>query len=297
MSISKRNDNVIYEIGLDDKGEVESAKYINYNGNSISFQRKNGELTETFRTGAQNSEEALREMAQAFLEETGEALRFPGTEPLAVDVQYRRGELVTLTDVKGDDLTVRLSDEKDRNVKPYVLTSDGNLSYGVIPGGLVPEEPKTKGVRLSLGSDVEMKGAYRYGLVHIMEDHYTQLKKLGFETVEEFIKHVLSNIGGAVLEKYMKGRQLILSSECFSPQSLIQIEKKTDLLIVEMSDGSDHWDIINLWRAENRYIEKKKKEAEAAVPAIGLPHATNVAEGYQNGTTEGNPPLLVRFIC
>lgn len=30
------------------------------------------------------------------------------------------------------------------------------------------------------------------------------------------------------------------------------------------------------------------KEAEAAVPAIGLPHATNVAEGHQNGTTESS---------
>ena len=34
--------------------------------------------------------------------------------------------------------------------------------------------------------------------------------------------------------------------------------------------------------------EEKGKEAEAAVPAIGLPHATNVAEGHQNGTTESS---------
>ena len=35
-------------------------------------------------------------------------------------------------------------------------------------------------------------------------------------------------------------------------------------------------------------FHRKKKEAEAAVPAIGLPHATNVAEGHQNGTTESS---------
>ena len=40
-------------------------------------------------------------------------------------------------------------------------------------------------------------------------------------------------------------------------------------------------------------FHRKKKEAEAAVPAIGLPHATNVAEGHQNGTTEGSSSAVV----
>ena len=39
--------------------------------------------------------------------------------------------------------------------------------------------------------------------------------------------------------------------------------------------------------------ELNGKEAEAAVPAIGLPHATNVAEGHQNGTTEGSSSAVV----
>ena len=34
--------------------------------------------------------------------------------------------------------------------------------------------------------------------------------------------------------------------------------------------------------------ELNGKEAEAAVPTIGLPHATNVAEVHQNGTTESS---------
>ena len=217
---------------------------------------------------------------------TGERTKSVGNAPVVM--QNREGNRITLTDASGNSLTVRLSDEKDRNGKPYVLTSDGKLSYGVVPGGLVPEEPKTKEVRLSLGSDVEMKGTYRYGLVHIMKDHYAQLKELGFETVEEFIKHVLSNIGGAVLDKIYEGKTTHFVFTMPFPSKSHPSREKTDILIVEMSDGSNHWDIINSWRAENRYIEKKKKEAEAAVPAIGLPHATNVAEGYQNGTTESS---------
>ena len=73
-----------------------------------------------------------------------------------------------LTDYKGKSVTLRLSDEKDRNGKPYVLTSDGKLSYGVIPGGLVSEEPMAKEVRLSLGNQDDSSIKYRYGIVHIL---------------------------------------------------------------------------------------------------------------------------------
>ena len=292
LSIVKRNCNVIYEIWFDERGEVVSADYINYRS-EIRFQRKNGEFTETARVGSQNSEEALREMAQAFLEETGEELRFPGAKPLATDVQYRKGKQVTLTDVKGNSLTVRLSDEKDRNGNPYVLTSDGKLSYGVIPGGLVPEEPKTKEVRLSLGNDVREKGTYRYGLVHIMEDHYAQMKSFGFDTVEAYIKHILNNIGEAVFEKRYEGKTTHFVFTVPFPSRSHPSRENTDSLLVEIGDESDHWEVISTWRTGKSFIEKKKKEAEAAVPAIGLPHATNVAEGHQNGTTESSNSAVV----
>ena len=96
--------------------------------------------------------------------EQGEVLLEKGTN----DVEGVQKEL-PLTDYKGKSVTLRLSDEKDRNGKPYLLTSDGKLSYGVIPGVLVPDEPKTKEVRLSLGNQDDPSINHRYGLVHIME--------------------------------------------------------------------------------------------------------------------------------
>lgn len=42
---------------------------------------------------------------------------------------------LTHIDYKGKSVTLQLSDEKDRNGKPYVLTSNGKLSYGVIQVG------------------------------------------------------------------------------------------------------------------------------------------------------------------
>ena len=194
---------------------------------------------------------------------------------------------ITLTDKEGNSLTVQLSEEKDRNGKPYVLTSDGKLSYGVIPGGLVPEEPKTKEVRLSLGSDVEMKGAYRYGLVHIMEDHYAQLKNLGFETVEEFIKHVLSNIGGAVFDKRYEGKTTHFVFTIPFPSENHPKQKRVDAIIVELHEESDHWDIINTWRSTETYI-KKKKEKRGTVPSIGLSHAADKTEVRDESTTKGS---------
>ena len=285
LLISKRNDNVIYKIGLDEKGEVVSADYINY-PTEIDFQRENGELTETFRMGAMSSEDALREMSQAFLEETGEELRFPGAKPLAADVQYRKGKQVTLTDVKGNSLTVQLSDEKDRNGNPYVLTSDGKLSYGVIPGGLVPEEPKTKEVRLSLGSDVKMKGKHRYGLEHIMKEHFAQLKALGFNTVEAYIKHVLTHIHKAVLEKKREsGVSYFVVTEPF-PSQKHPDKNSMDSLIVTLYNKSDHWEIINTWHTSADYI--KRKEQEPSVPTVGLPYATDKAEVRPGEPTKGS---------
>ena len=208
---------------------------------------------------------------------------------------FRHGERkeITLTDKEGNSLTVQLSDEKDRNGKPYVLTSDGKLSYGVIPGGLIPEEPKTKEVRLSLGNDVREEGTYRYGLVHIMEDHYAQMKSFGFDTVESYIKHILNNIGEAVFEKRYEGKTTHFVFTVPFPSRSHPSRENTDSILVEIGDESDHWEVISTWRTGKSFIEKKKKEAEAAVPAIGLPHATNVAEGHQNGTTEGSNSAVV----
>ena len=121
---------------------------------------------------------------------------------------------------------LRLSDEKDRNGNPYVLTSDGKLSFGVIPDGLVPEEPKTKEVRLSLGNQNDSSINYRYGLIHIMEKHFAQLKELGFDTVEAFIKHVLENLDNATLDKKHKNG---ISYFVFTKPSILQytlIERK-----------------------------------------------------------------------
>ena len=153
-----------------------------------------------------------------------------------------------------------------------MLTSNGKLSYGVIPDGLVPEEPKTKEVRLSLGSDVEMKGAYRYGLVHIMKDHYAQLKALGFDTVEAFIKHVLENLDNATLDKKHKNgiSYFVFTKPFYS--TIHSDRKRIDSLIVSLYEGNDYWDIINMWRGKQSYIENKKEQEQPYPPNRLVPH-------------------------
>ena len=195
---------------------------------------------------------------------------------------------ITLTDKEGNSLTVQLSSETDRNGKPYVLTSDGKLSYGVIPGGLVPEEPKTKEVRLSLGNDVREEGTYRYGLAHIMEEHFAQMKSFGFDTVEAYIKHVLTHINRAVLEKKRKNGVSYFVVTVPFPSSKHPDENLMDSLLVTLYDDDDHWEIINSWRTSEFYI--KRKEQEPSVPTVGLPYATNRAEGREHGTSEGSNP-------
>ena len=214
-------------------------------------------------------------------QEQGEALLEKGTN----DAEGGQKEL-THTDYKGKSVTLKLIDEKDRNGKPYLLTSDGKLSYGVIPGGLVPDEPKTKEVRLSLGNQDDSSINYRYGLVHILQEHFAQLEELGFDTVEAYIKHVLKNIGGAVLDKIYAGKTnhfvftIPFSSENHPKQ------KRVDTIIVELHEESDHWDIINTCRSTEAYI--KKKEKRGTVPSIGLSHAADKTEVFDESTTRSS---------
>lgn len=73
-------------------------------------------------------------------------------------------------------------------------------------------------------------------------------------------------------------------------------QKRVDAIIVELHEESDHSDIINTWRSTEAYI-KKKKEKRGTLPSIGLSHAADKTEVFDESTTsssgsqrEGNSP-------
>ena len=53
--------------------------------------------------------------------------------------------------------------------------------------------------------------------------------------------------------------------------------KRIDSLIVSLYEGNDYWDIINMWRGKQSYIENKE-EQEQPYPPIGLSHTSDDTE-------------------
>lgn len=53
--------------------------------------------------------------------------------------------------------------------------------------------------------------------------------------------------------------------------------KRIDSLIVSLYEGNDYWDIINMWRGKQSYIENKE-EQEQPYPPIGLSHTSDETE-------------------
>lgn len=91
-----------------------------------------------------------------------------------------------------------------------------------------------------------------------MAKHFAQLKDLGFDTVEAFIKHVLGNLDNATLDKKHKnGISYFVFTKQFYP-TIHPDRKKIDSLIVSLYEGNAYWDIINMWRGKQSYIENER---------------------------------------
>ena len=124
-------------------------------------------------------------------------------------------------------------------------------------GGVVPEEPKTNGVCLSLGNNLKVKEWIRYGLVYIILEHFVQLKVLGFNTVEAYIKQVLTHINRDALEKHEMEDSYFVVTE---PSPSQNADKDSmDSLIVTLYNESDHWKIINSWCISEFYIKERNR--------------------------------------
>lgn len=109
-------------------------------------------------------------------------------------------------------------------------------------------------------------------------------------------KTCIENIGGAVLDKIYAGKTThFVFTIPFSSENHPK-QKRVDAIIEELHEESDHSDIINTWRSTEAYI-KKKKEKRGTLPSIGLSHAADKTEVFDESTTsssgsqrEGNSP-------
>ena len=178
---------------------------------------------------------------------------------------------------------VHASGEKNEFGQPFVVSSDGTTTFGVIPAasGLKPAP-----IKLSLGENyVDEGGANRgYGLLHIDANRGEQIKKAGYSSVEEFVEDVARNY------TVIKEGSLIGTTQTY----LLELhDKHNNTLFVELSRDGSYWNVNSAGIFREGYSRTKKEVF--TVPAIGdgtVPDTNGVNSGHEFGTTApaGNSP-------
>ena len=193
-----------------------------------------------------------------------------------------RGRQGNFTDIAGrqpDGLgtsegEVRLSDEIDENGRQFVLTSNGQLSFGEITeeSGLTPAP-----ILLSEGIITNPATNDGYGLVHIEARHGDQIRKAGYKSVIEFIEDVAQNY-----ERVKEG-----NIRNGNPTYLIQLkDKHNNTLIVELSSDGNYWNINTAgifkesYGKNRREIYNRHTTAKQSAETVGASQ-----EAEQSGTT------------
>ena len=193
-----------------------------------------------------------------------------------------RGRQGNITDIAGrqpDGLgtsegEVRLSDEIDENGRQFVLTSNGQLSFGEITeeSGLTPAP-----ILLSEGIITNPATNDGYGLVHIEARHGDQIRKAGYKSVIEFIEDVAQNY-----ERVKEG-----NIRNGNPTYLIQLkDKHNNTLIVELSSDGNYWNINTAgifkesYGKNRREIYNRHTTVQQSAETVGASQ-----EAEQSGTT------------
>lgn len=193
-----------------------------------------------------------------------------------------RGRQGNFTDIAGrqqDSLEasegeVRLSDEIDENGRQFVLTSNGQLSFGEITeeSGLTPAP-----ILLSEGIITNPATNDGYGLVHIEARHGDQIRKAGYKSVIEFIEDVAQNY-----ERVKEG-----NIRNGNPTYLIQLkDKHNNTLIVELSSDGNYWNINTAgifkesYGKNRREIYNRHTTVQQSAETVGASQ-----EAEQSGTT------------
>lgn len=162
------------------------------------------------------------------------------------DVQPIDEQQSDLSQGKSEEITYQLSDEVDEDGSPFVLSSNGNTDFGVIPqeSGLISAP-----IKLSLGNS-------KYGLIHLVKRHGDEIRKAGFESVESFVEYVAKNFS------------LIREGENSMGEAngtyLLQLEDEhNNTLYVELSTDGSYWG-VNSGGVFRKGYGKNKKEVWSA---------------------------------
>ena len=150
-------------------------------------------------------------------------------------------------EIKIGNEKVLLSDEIDDNGKQFVLTNEGNLSFGEVEkeSGL-PSAP----ILLSEGMITNPSTKDGYGLVHIEARHGDQIRKAGYKSVLDFIENVAKNYEVIKEGNKRNGHQTY---------RLQLTDKHNNTLMIELSSDGSYWNINTAGIFKTSYGKKNKE--------------------------------------
>ena len=189
-----------------------------------------------------------------------------GTAPLQSDSSTGKGT---------NNNDVPQTNVQDDNGIPFVLSSDGSIEFGHFKGREgMPDAP----IRLSEGfNKTDSQGRnHGYGLKHIEASHGSQIRSMGYESVEQFVESVARNYDSVRKGNDRNGKPTYL---------LEYTDTHNNTLFIELSNDGSYWNVNSAGIFRKGY--SKNKESVPPLPAVRGDISDDAAE-VRSATKEGN---------
>lgn len=149
----------------------------------------------------------------------------------------------------GNQVGYKVSERKDSNGLPFVLTKEGKEEFGEITEEVsqksgLPAAP----ILFSEGKITNEATKDGFGLVHVVARHGSEIKAAGYESVIDFVKEVATDFDKIRLGNVRDGKQTYL---------LQKTDTHDNTLIVELSNDGKYWYINTAGIFKESYGAKK----------------------------------------
>ena len=188
--------------------------------------------------------------------------------------------------IRNSNSEEKLSSEKDEWGNPLIKASDGSVDFGEISEGYGLQAAP---IRLSLGENKKNPETGKdegYGLLHIEARHGDQIRKAGFNSVEEFVE--------SIARDYTEIREGV---KIGTTQTYLIVKKDghANTLYIELSRDGKYWNVNSAGIFKEKYVNRKNEiKPEPTVGSSTSTDTTGVNHGLNEGATvtSGNSPMI-----
>ena len=188
--------------------------------------------------------------------------------------------------IRNSNSEEKLSSEKDEWGNPLIKASDGSVDFGEISEGYGLQAAP---IRLSLGENKKNPETGKdegYGLLHIEARHGDQIRKAGFNSVEEFVE--------SIARDYTEIREGV---QIGTTQTYLLVKKDghANTLYIELSRDGKYWNVNSAGIFKEKYVNRKNEiKPEPTVGSSTSTDTTGVNHGLNEGATvtSGNSPMI-----